>query len=1440
MEVKTRDPKPQAEPKGRLRSRKSIAHLPSPDTQPTLVDKENATVDIGRPTVLKREPSTTRRPKNSRSKSLGPGGLDALKEGAGNRRKSVVGPAVKSILKPTIPLSPLREIPKRKVGGPSLNSETASCTLQNRNISTGSSLGESKTITSGAEGLPNPSESQKISPQNSMTISLKTEEEQQALSREREEKEKREEEKKEILARRDARRKSLANRRVSFAPEATLHTWDVVEYFQELTSSSASTNSTRRDSAVSSAPPLGDTTEQATTPDRKSDSPEIPSEALENSDVNGSAQLPAQKNRRRRSSIVPPINFNDPNDEAFSSSPCSGSSAAGSDATDGQSLEADADSNSADESDDGQSTMMDLDEEITSQSYLTARSAASSSGSSGRLEEALRQAARVAGTQGIEFDENGDLSMELADDEVTGAFKPWIEKTAQPAQASSISSDLQDQENQNPFSPAFLAGTIAYPNIGEYTVEDHEISMDLTRAIGGIRTTQPAAQLESQDVAGTGTPVGNESFADEVTMDLTMAVGGIRAVSSQEDTANFTDDDEEMSMELTTAIGEVFDRSTPEPEKFQPEILVDITPDTPIAIPVASEKCLPPATSTLDTGSPIEMKVRASARTGNRVSITPKTSKRVSITPKSGGKISTTPMANSSSSIAPLKKYSTPTKQPTPRLQRPRTPVKTPQSKNAISKIDSPKPLFNHRLNNQVKTQTPKQASPTGEPLCVFTPTTTLFPAPNQVQGFFTPIQDISPSKRQLSGIGADREGIGSPHVAALLDRRQSIEKNSSAFLPARDRGNLLLDLCSAANSPANFTIQKEAFNLPQVNGNRTHQRGVVFQDALKDPESTLTLKEMIQSLTPKKKLHGRKSLAVGAGKGLLGKRPIELDEDDDEQEFSPKRLKGRDESPVKKIRLPPPPPKQLKISETSPIKLSSPVKMEQPKAHSSPDQKIKLQEFLDLTSIRFLELTTTKRRQTIAPTSKNASIPTRGDENDREDKDRLLERCVVAGVCTLPMLELYQHSCRELKKYISEGRSIVREIETDTFKENPPLFLEYITAAPDVRMIMDNQFKNVKAHARLLSKGMWYEWRMKLLEGLKTGFSIIQQGMDADEEHLQRQEQLLDPVIPGLLEENERLSQQHELLKLQAVELENCNQEDLESARKKLAAVEKEIEAKKTLLQGLQRSLVEKQERTQMVAEIKQEWVEEIKEAERVREECRGWSASEVGVLKAKVDSFESKHGWNITAAAGSHVTMTFRREIQLGFNLSSFLANKSSSQFPTAPNSSIGLSYIAMDREQQPLVLSTERKFFIQAMRAHLQRLDQGRTKLKDLLGLVSSLWRKADTVAEQIRRLNQMFMTKVAIESESELSVKASVLLATLLTKIEIELQVTANPEGEFSVIPSARVVYGNSLNDAKMGEVLAVKICGMVDSDQPGDLWVSAVRDLEARLIARGKR
>jgi kinetochore protein Spc7/SPC105 len=74
-------------PATRPRSRKSIAHLPSAEHGGSM-DKENMTADIGALVGShKRATAGEKLNKKSRSKSIGPGGLDALKDGTGNRRQ---------------------------------------------------------------------------------------------------------------------------------------------------------------------------------------------------------------------------------------------------------------------------------------------------------------------------------------------------------------------------------------------------------------------------------------------------------------------------------------------------------------------------------------------------------------------------------------------------------------------------------------------------------------------------------------------------------------------------------------------------------------------------------------------------------------------------------------------------------------------------------------------------------------------------------------------------------------------------------------------------------------------------------------------------------------------------------------------------------------------------------------------------------------------------------------------------------------------------------------------------------------------------------------------------------------------------------------------------------------------------------------------------------
>jgi kinetochore protein Spc7/SPC105 len=861
----------------------------------------------------------------------------------------------------------------------------------------------------------------------------------------------------------------MANRRVSFAPEATLHTWNVVELGEDSTSSSAS-NSTRRASSLtnSQAPSHGsDHSEAPSTPDREEDP--------------DAAFSPVQHEGLHEQS------------GDLSSSPFSGSSVGGSEETGTHSVR-DAEGESESDNDfDGESTAMSLDD-VTSRTNATSNSDNSSTSSNTRLNEALRQAAQAAGTRGIDLDEDADMSMEIADQEITGAFQPWIKKRIS-LDMEDLSA-LQDQENINPFQ---LQEQNDNNGDGEYDDNDYEeLSMDITNAVGRILGKNPTFNQS----AGRRKSTGEETSYDEKTMEFTNVVGGIAARQSpaKSDADSNVNEDEEMTMEFTSVVGgvlskppsgsespdrnmsnDVFQQQTNTGRNFSEwgtdeddaeEMDMEFTGAVGGILPPIEERTepqddqtagmdittamgsiLPPGLGTdnrrqakeimeleTDAGqlasSPFQERVPLSppklpgshhiapvASESGSPSLASVRSRR---TRRSSERRASTTPSSSSRQTTPPRKPSTPSKQLTPQPLRPSTPGKTPPSSNITFRSASPKKLFREEIRmSATRSRSPAHGS--------------LFENDAKT-GESTPSVILRPHPRRSSGLGIDKEGLGSPLVAAMLDRRRSIGEDAQDFVPQEQ-------------PPRRLRFEDPVKMQEEVDRERAEEEqredGHIPALQLNDRDVTSNLKELISSLTPKKKVGGRKSLHVGAAKGLLGKRPVELDEDDDEEDNSPKRLRGRNASPVKNVKLPAPPSKEETVGrrtrfstnklfqspeksgsftpkEQKPAReVVSPSKgkgdAEEPPAAPSVDadieeaedvepewEPIQLQDFLNLTNIHFMELTTTKRRHTTAPGSDQKALGNTGDRDS--GKAISLEDCVAAGFCTVPMLELYQH----------------------------------------------------------------------------------------------------------------------------------------------------------------------------------------------------------------------------------------------------------------------------------------------------------------------------------------------------------------------------------------------------------------------------------------------
>lgn len=158
-----------------------------------------------------------------------------------------------------------------------------------------------------------------------------------------------------------------------------------------------------------------------------------------------------------------------------------------------------------------------------------------------------------------------------------------------------------------------------------------------------------------------------------------------------------------------------------------------------------------------------------------------------------------------------------------------------------------------------------------------------------------------------------------------------------------------------------------------------------------------------------------------------------------------------------------------------------------------------------------------------------------------------------------------------------------------------------------------------MKTYARLTSKGMWYEWRMKLLEGLKTGLAQVSEGMARDDAVLTSQETVLEKTLPSMLQEHESLTDECMELQAKADEIPEHDKEELDAVRAELSIANAEIEEKRRKITEYQQKLRVTETGIQGVKEAKEECAAAMKEAKRVCEECRGWTATEVALLKCR-----------------------------------------------------------------------------------------------------------------------------------------------------------------------------------------------------------------------------
>lgn len=133
-----------------------------------------------------------------------------------------------------------------------------------------------------------------------------------------------------------------------------------------------------------------------------------------------------------------------------------------------------------------------------------------------------------------------------------------------------------------------------------------------------------------------------------------------------------------------------------------------------------------------------------------------------------------------------------------------------------------------------------------------------------------------------------------------------------------------------------------------------------------------------------------------------------------------------------------------------------------------------------------------------------------------------------------IPLLEVYELSCKELKGKISQGKNLYKELEKTANEEVPDLFRRYYRSNYYDQMSMKKSFQVARDYTREQAKQVWYEWRSKLFknvcEVLSSNLELLIEDKQVLEARLHQLNRLLEATLAKLADIREDIVRFHKI----------------------------------------------------------------------------------------------------------------------------------------------------------------------------------------------------------------------------------------------------------------------------------------------------------------------
>lgn len=276
--------------------------------------------------------------------------------------------------------------------------------------------------------------------------------------------------------------------------------------------------------------------------------------------------------------------------------------------------------------------------------------------------------------------------------------------------------------------------------------------------------------------------------------------------------------------------------------------------------------------------------------------------------------------------------------------------------------------------------------------------------------------------------------------------------------------------------------------------------------------------------------------------------------------------------------------------------------------------------------------------------------------QGKEQDKDSNLIDYATA-MAKIPTLELYNFSFQEMRKNITEARELLSQIDAETLEDTPLLFREFIEAGPDLKQAMITQFKLIKNYARHQARGVWYDWRVQLTQGLKEALVKRMETVQHDKLLIERKKKEIDvdEIHKRVSEAHAQMKARLETLRQQTTELEQYDREEILAARRELESVKQEHRAVQDQAEQMSQKVESVNKELQKLDDQKLSLKEQIKECEKVKSDNRRIDVGEILALEQQFNGVQMMTGLKFNKVEGSQVNFILQDMLSLVVDLKS-----------------------------------------------------------------------------------------------------------------------------------------------------------------------------------------